>query len=134
MLGPESLSQSGPHWLSLPRMQWPSSRTFAKEEFPDNEWKIPIRIPLLAAQNTSLRYPIVVKTLMTCQDYYYALNKVTKNLLNICPKLVSQISNHALLLLTLKLPLGLGYYYLGTLYQKLICHYLRASWKALKVF
>ena len=76
-------------------MKWPASRSFVKEEFPDNEWKIPIRIILLAAQNISLRCPIVVNTLMTCQDYYYALNKVTKNLLNICPKLVSQISNHA---------------------------------------
>ena len=108
-------------------MKWPASRSFVKEEFPDNEWKIPIRIILLAAQNISLRCPIVVNTLMMCQDYYYALNKVTKNLLNICPKLVSQISNHALLKLILKLPLGLGYYYLEILCQKLICHYLRAS-------
>ena len=77
MLRSDSLWQFKCHWLSLPRMQWPSSRTFAKEEFPDNEWKIPIRIPLLAAQNTSLRYPIVVNTLMTCNDYYYALRKVT---------------------------------------------------------
>ena len=69
-------------------MKWPASRSFVKEEFPDNEWKIPIRIILLAAQNISLRCPIVVNTLMTCQDYYYALNKVTKNLLNIGPQLV----------------------------------------------
>ena len=39
MLGPESLWQARPHWLSLPRMQWPASRSFAKEEFPDNEYK-----------------------------------------------------------------------------------------------
>ena len=36
MLGPESSWQSGPHWLSLPRIQWPASRLFPKEEFPDN--------------------------------------------------------------------------------------------------
>ena len=29
MLGPESLWQTGPHWLSLPRMQWPASIFFA---------------------------------------------------------------------------------------------------------
>ena len=78
MLGPKYLYQSGPHWLSLPRMQWPASRSFAKEEFPDNEWKNPIRILLLAAQNTSLRCPIVVNILKKCNDYYYALSKVTK--------------------------------------------------------
>ena len=50
MLGPESLWQTGPQWLSLPRMQWPASRSFAKEEFPDNECKNPIRILLLAAK------------------------------------------------------------------------------------
>jgi len=37
MLRLDSLWQFKPHWLSLPRMQWPSSRTFAKEELPDNE-------------------------------------------------------------------------------------------------
>ena len=63
MLGPESLWQTGPHWLSLPRMQWPASRLFAKEEFPDNECKNPIRILLLTAQNTSMRCPIVVNAL-----------------------------------------------------------------------
>ena len=36
MLGPESLWQTGPQWLSLPRMQWSASRSFAEEEFPDN--------------------------------------------------------------------------------------------------
>ena len=40
MLGPDSLWQTGPNWLSLPRLQWPASRSFAKEEFPDNECKI----------------------------------------------------------------------------------------------
>ena len=33
MLRSDSLWQFKPHWLSLPRMQWPSSRTFTKEEF-----------------------------------------------------------------------------------------------------
>ena len=47
MLGPDSLWQTGPNWLSLPRQQWPASRSFAKEEFPDNECKNPIRILLL---------------------------------------------------------------------------------------
>ena len=32
MLRSDSLWQFKPHWLSLPRMQWPSSRTFTKEE------------------------------------------------------------------------------------------------------
>ena len=77
-------------------MQWPASRLFAKEEFPDNECKNPIRILLLAAQNTSLRRPIVVNVLNMCNDYYDALRKVTKNLLDICPKLVLQRCNHAL--------------------------------------
>ena len=89
MLGPESLWQTGPHWLSLPRMQWPACRSFAKEEFPDNECKKPIRILLLPAQSTSLRCPIVVNALNICNDYYDALRKVTKNLLDICPKCFS---------------------------------------------
>ena len=37
ILWPESLWKTGPHCLSLPRMQWPASRYFAKEEFPDKE-------------------------------------------------------------------------------------------------
>ena len=78
MLGLESLWQTGPHWLSLPRMQWPASRYFAKEEIPDKECIIPIRILLLAAQNTSLRCPILVNVLNICNDYYDALRKVTK--------------------------------------------------------
>ena len=82
--------------MSLPREQWPASRSFAKEEFPDNECKNPIRILLLTKQNISLRCPIVVNALNTCNDYYDALRKVTKNLLDICPKLVSQRSSHAL--------------------------------------
>ena len=98
MLGPESLWQTGPHWLSLPRMQWPASRLFAKEEFPDNECKNPIRILLLAAQHTSLRCPIVVNALKTCNDYYNVLRKDTKNLLDICLKLALQRCNHALVL------------------------------------
>ena len=36
-LGLDALWQFNPHWLSLPRMQWPASRSFVKEEFPDNE-------------------------------------------------------------------------------------------------
>ena len=27
MLGPNSLYQTGPYWLFLPRMQWPASRS-----------------------------------------------------------------------------------------------------------
>ena len=96
MLGPDSLWQTGPNWLSLPRQQWPASRSFAKEEFPDNECKNPIRILLLTTQNISLRCPIVSNALNMCNDYYDALRKVTKNLLDICPKLVSQRSSHAL--------------------------------------
>ena len=63
MLGPESLWQTGPQWLSLLRIQWPASRSFAKEEFPDKECINPIRILLLIAQNASLRCPIVVNAL-----------------------------------------------------------------------
>ena len=43
-----------------------------------------------------MRCPIVVNALKTCNDYYDALRKVTKNLLDICPKLVSQRCNHDL--------------------------------------
>ena len=60
-------------------MKWPASRSFVTEGFPDNEWKTPIRILLLAIQNTSLKFPIVVNILMTCNEYYYyALSKATK--------------------------------------------------------
>ena len=41
-------------------------------------------------------YSIVVNALKMCNDYYDALRKVTKNLLDICPKLASQRCNHAL--------------------------------------
>ena len=37
MLRSDSLWQFKPYWVSLPRKQWPSSRTFAKGEIPDNE-------------------------------------------------------------------------------------------------
>ena len=50
----------------------------------------------MTTQNTSLRCPIVVNALNMCNDYYDALRKVTKNLLDICPKLVSQRNSHAL--------------------------------------
>ena len=75
-------------------MQWPASRSFAREEFPDNECKNPIRILLLAAKNASLRCPIVVNAFKSCNSYYDALRKVTKNLLDICPKHVSQRPNN----------------------------------------
>ena len=74
MLGPESLWQTGPNWLSLPRQQWPASRSFAKEEFPDNECKNPIRILLLTTQNTFLRCPIVVNALNMCNIYWAIIN------------------------------------------------------------
>ena len=86
----------GPHWLSLPKIQWPASRSFAREVIPDNEHKNPIKILLLAAKSTSLTCPIVVNALKSCNDYYDALRKVTKNLLDICHKLVFQRFIHAL--------------------------------------
>ena len=43
-IGPESLWQTGPKWLTQPRMEWPATRAFAKEELPDVECKNPIRI------------------------------------------------------------------------------------------
>ena len=96
MLGPDSLWQTGPTWLSLPRQPWRAFKSFAKDEFPDNECKNPIRILLLTTQNTSLRCLIVVNALNTCNDYYDALRKVTINLFDICSKLFLQRYNHAL--------------------------------------
>ena len=87
---------TGPKWLTLPRMQWPVSRSFAKEEFPANECKSPIRILALSVQNASLRCPLVINALSSCNDYYDALRKVTKNLLDLSPKLASQKSKYSL--------------------------------------
>ena len=98
MLGPKSLYQTGPHWLSLPRMQWPASRLLSKEEFPDTECKNLIKTLLLAAQNTSLRYSIVVNALKICNAYNNALRKDIKNLIDSCLKLVSQKCNYTLVL------------------------------------
>ena len=75
-------------------MHWPVSRSFAKEEFPANECKNPIGILVLATQDASLRCPFVINALSSCNDYYDALRKVTKNILEFISRLASHRSKH----------------------------------------
>ena len=94
MLGPNSLYQIGPHCLTLPGIQWPASRSLSNVKFPDNEYKTLIRTLVLAAENTSLKYSIVVNALKMCNAYYNALRKDIKNPIDSCLKHVSQNDNY----------------------------------------
>jgi len=96
-LGPNSIWQLGPAWLSKPRKDWPATRSFIKEELPDIECKNPIRILVSTNQVNNYRCPFVINALKSCNDYYDALAKVTKNLLDVNSKLASFKSSHRLL-------------------------------------
>merc|ERR1712041_37744 len=84
-------------WLSQPRKYWPATRSFTKEELPDIECRNPIRILVSTSQVSNYRCPLVINALDSCNDYYEALAKVTRNLLDINSKLASFKSSHKLL-------------------------------------
>merc|ERR1711867_326868 len=96
-IGPNSIWQLGPAWLSQPRKNWPATRSFIKEELPEIECKNPIRILVSTNQVQIYRCPFVINALKSCNDYYENLAKVTKNLLDINLKLASFKSSHSLL-------------------------------------
>ena len=77
-------------------MDWPATRAFAKEELPAAECKNPIRILVLTNQFQSYRCPFVINALKSCNDYYDALRKITKNILDFSSRLASIRSSHAL--------------------------------------
>ena len=77
-------------------MDWPATRAFAKEELPANECKNPIRILVLTNQFQSYRCSFVINAIKSCNDYYDALRKITKNILDFSSKLASIRSSHAL--------------------------------------
>ena len=95
-IGPESIWQIGPKWLTQPRTEWPATRAFAKEELPDVECKNPIRILVSTNQVKIYRCPFVINALKSCNDYYEALRKVTKNILDFNSRLASFRSSHKL--------------------------------------
>merc|ERR1712177_28830 len=96
-LGPNSIWQLGPDWLSKPKCDWPATRSFIKEELSDIECKNPIRILVSTNKLNTYRCPLVINALKSCNDYYDALAKLTKNLLDINLKLASFKSSHSLL-------------------------------------
>merc|ERR1711867_145653 len=96
-IGPNSIWQLGPAWLSQPRKHWPVTRSFIKEELLDIECKNPIRILVSTSQVNNYRCPFVINALKSCNDYYEALAKVTRNLLDVNSKLASFKSSHKLL-------------------------------------
>merc|ERR1712163_105962 len=95
-LGPNSIWQLGPAWLSKPSKDWSATRSFIKEELPDIECKNPIRILVSTNQIKAYRCPFVINALKSCNDYYDALAKVTKNILDFSSKLASFKSSHNL--------------------------------------
>merc|ERR1712101_13127 len=96
-IGLESIWQIGPKWLTQPRTEWPATRAFAKEELPAAECKNPIRIFVSTNQVQAYRCPFVINALKSCNDYYDALRKVTKNILDFSSRLASIRSSHSLL-------------------------------------
>lgn len=92
-----SIWQLGPAWLSQPKKNWPATRSFIKEELPDIECKNPIRIIVSTSQFKNYRCPFVINALKSCNDYYDALAKVTKNILDFSSKLASFKSSHKLI-------------------------------------
>merc|ERR1712089_3068 len=96
-IGPNSIWQIGPTWLSQPRKNWPATRSFIKEELPDIECKNPIRILVSTSQFKNYRCPFVINALKSCNDYYEALAKVTKNIIDFNSRLASFRSSHKLL-------------------------------------
>merc|ERR1712121_294381 len=95
-IGPNSIWQLGPNWLSQPRKNWPATRSFIKEELPDIECKNPIRILVSTSQLKNYRCPFVINALKSSNDYYDALAKVTKNILDFNSKLASFKSSYNL--------------------------------------
>ena len=57
-IGPNSIWQIGPAWLSQPRKDWPATRSFIKEELPDIECKNPIRILVSTSQLKTIGVPL----------------------------------------------------------------------------
>merc|ERR1711873_69864 len=96
-IGQNSTWQLGTNWLSQPRKNWPATRSFIKEELPDIECKNPIRILVSTSQLKNYRCPFVINALKSCNDYYDALAKVTKNILDFSSKLASFKSSHKLI-------------------------------------
>merc|ERR1712243_93591 len=95
-IGKDSTWQLGPHWLSQPKKDWPATRSFINEELPEIECKNPIRILVATNQIKVYRCPFVINALKSCNDYYDALAKVTKNILDFSSKLASFKSSHNL--------------------------------------
>merc|ERR1712240_90620 len=88
-IGKNSNWQLGPYWLSQPKKSWPATRSFIRDEFPETECKNPIRILVATSQVKDYRCPFVINALKSCNDYYDALAKVTKNILDFSSKLAS---------------------------------------------
>merc|ERR1711867_377151 len=84
-IGPESIWQIGPKWLTQPRTEWPAA-----------ECKNPIRILVSTNQVQAYRCSFVINALKSCNDYYDALRKVTKNILDFSSRLASIRSSHTL--------------------------------------
>ena len=82
-IGIGSLWQKGPSWLELHRPHWPTSRSFAREEFLDKERKSSIRILLSRPKKVPVRNPLVVSALDNCSTFSEALHRLTKNVLDI---------------------------------------------------
>merc|ERR1712112_413313 len=82
--------------VTKPRIEWPATRSFIKEELPDIECKNLIRILVSTNKVNNYRCPFVINALKSCNDYYDALAKVTKNILDFNSKLASFKSSHNL--------------------------------------
>ena len=85
-LGPGSVWQSGPPWLSQPRYSWPCNRDFSFKDLPSKETKTPLHV-VLAAKVTGSVSPSMVQFVMEQHWNYskaiYILAKAIKKLYDV---------------------------------------------------
>ena len=77
-IGPGSLWQQGPKWLSQPQHTWPCTIDFCRATLPDVETKPPIKI-LLTCHRDVQRNPWMIQVLENSKTFKEALHKLAQS-------------------------------------------------------
>ena len=72
--------QQGPKWLLQPRSQWPSTRDFCRENFPEVETRNPIKI---LVSRSAYCNPIIISALELSHTYDKAVHCLARSLMSV---------------------------------------------------